>query len=86
MTEPDSRRSTAKWGWIGAIAFVVFVNLLSLGTQGGQCVDYAAGSGAESFCTSGPAIGVEGAWALGILSVLAVAYFIYRLTRSLRAR
>ena len=86
MTDPDSRRSTAKWGWIGAITFVVFVNLLSFGTQGGQCTDYAAGSGAESFCTSGPAIGVAGTWALGIVSVITVAYFIHRFTRSLRAR
>lgn len=86
MMESDSPRSTAKWGWIGAIAFVLFVNLLSFGTQGGQCIDYAVGSGAESFCTSGPAIGVAATWALGIVSLLAVAYFIYRLTRSLRAR
>jgi hypothetical protein len=86
MTEPVSRRSPAKWRWIGAIAFVVLINVLSLGTQSGQCIDYAAGSGAESICTSGPAIGVAGAWALGILSLFAVAYFTYRLTRSLCAR
>jgi hypothetical protein len=86
MTNSVSRRSPVKWRWIGAIAFVVLVNLLSLGTQSGQCVDYAAGSGAQSICSSGPAIGIAGAWAVGILSLFAVAYFIYRLAGSLRAR
>lgn len=86
MTEPMSHRPPAKWRWIIAIAFVVLINVLSLGIQNGQCIDYAAGSGAKSICTSGPAIGVAGAWALGVLSVFVVAYFIYRLSRSLRVR
>jgi hypothetical protein len=86
MTEPMSRRSPAKWHWIVAIEFVVLVNLLSFGTQSGQCFDYAAGSGAESICLSGPAIGSAGACAVGILSLFAAACFIYRLARSLHAR
>ena len=86
MTEPMSHRPPAKWRWIIAIAIVVLINVLALGMQSGQCIDYAAGSGATSICTSGPAIGVAGAWALGVLSLFAVAYFMYRLSRTLRAR
>jgi hypothetical protein len=86
MTEPMSRRPPPKLRWIVAIAFVVLINVLSLGMQSGQCIDYSAESGAKSICSSGPAIGVAGAWALGVLSLFAGAYFIYRFTKSLRAR
>lgn len=86
MTGPMSRRPPAIWRWIGAIAFAVLINVLSFGIQSGQCIDYVAESGAESICTSGPVIGAAGAWALGIMSLFAVAYFIHRLTRSLRVR
>jgi hypothetical protein len=81
-----SRRPPAKWRWIIAIAFVLLIKVLSLGIQSGQCIDYAAGSGAKSHCASGPAIGVAGAWALGVLGLFALAYVINQLSRSLRAR
>lgn len=86
MTEPVLYRSPAKRRWVGAIAFVVPINVLSFGIGSGQCIDYSAESGAESTCTSGPAIGVAGTWVLGILSLFVVAYFIYRLAKSQRVR
>ena len=86
MSEQVSRHPRFQWRWIAAIALVVLINVLSFGMQSGQCIDYSAESGAESVCTSGPAIGMAGAWAVGVLSVLAVAYFVYRFARSSRAR
>ena len=65
-----------------AILLVVVLNLAILGTWGGECVDYAVESGAESSCSVGPTIGPVGAWFFGAVSLLSIAYFTYRLVRA----
>ena len=85
MTGNPQRRFSSRWPWAITILGVVVANVLLLGTQTGQCIDYALESGAESTCTSGPIIGIAGAWVLGIVSLLAVAYCTYRLVQSFRS-
>jgi amino acid transporter len=70
-----------RWPWIVTIAALALVNFLVWETGAGQCVDYTAESGLISTCTSGPAVGWAGAWGISGVSVLIVAYCIYRLAR-----
>ena len=76
-----SPRTASRWPWVAAIVGLVVVNTLLLANQKGVCADYAQGSGLESTCTIGPAIGVPAMWVVGILSILAVAYCLYRIAR-----
>jgi hypothetical protein len=71
----------ARWPWITMIVALAVVNLFVWGTRVGECVDYAANAGKESFCTSGPSVGYPGAWAVSAISVLVAAYCVYRLAR-----
>ena len=65
--------------WLGAAVLVTLaVALLVFGLRTGQCVDYVSGSAGQSSCTSGPAMGVPGAWVLGVGGGLFVAYALYR--------
>lgn len=65
--------------WLGAAVLVTLVvALLVFGLRTGQCVDYVSGSAGQSSCTSGPAMGVPGAWVLGVVGGLFVAYALYR--------
>ena len=84
MTETSQRRAPVRFWWVVAALLVIAVNVLLLGYQAGECVDYPPESGLESTCTSGPAIGIPGTWAVGAVSLLAVIYFIYRLVRPAR--
>ena len=69
--------------WIAASALVaVLVPLIAFGTQVGSCVDYAPGSGSESHCTSGPALGVPGAWLVSAVAWLLAGYGVYRALRA----
>jgi hypothetical protein len=63
------------------IVALAVANFLVWGTRVGECVDYAAGAGKDSFCTSGPSVGYPGAWAISVTSVLIAAYGVYRLAR-----
>lgn len=69
-----------------AILLIALANVVLLGVKVGRCVDYAAGSGLDSYCESGPAIGDAGAWLIGTVSVLAIGFCAYRLVKSPRIR
>lgn len=64
-----------------ASLLLVAVNVLFFGYRVGVCTDYTVESGVESTCTSSPLLGPSGTWVFGILSLFAVAYFVYRLMR-----
>ncbi len=63
------------------IVGLALLNTFAWGYQVGICVDYAADSGRESYCSSGPAIGAPAAVILLVLSVVFAAYTLYRLLR-----
>ena len=85
MNETPLLRSPRWWPWAAAILLTVAGNLVLLGSQGGECFDYVVESGATSTCTNGPALGIPGMWLSGIVSVLAVIYFVWRLVRAIGA-
>ncbi|SDN15445.1 hypothetical protein SAMN05216368_10426 [Cryobacterium flavum] len=60
---------------------IIAVNVVLLGPRTGQCTDYTAESGAVSACRSEPFLGIPGAWAIGIISLAALSYLVYRLVR-----
>lgn len=76
---PTPTRDRARW-LLAAAFTVVAVPLLTFGWQTGQCVDGTVGSGQEGSCTSGPAVGVEGAW---VLCLGAGVFVVYALSRAL---
>lgn len=75
------RGAEPKTRWLIASLVVIAVNILLFGSGVGACTDYIAESGAESTCTSGPILGAQGTWVFMILSLFALAYFIFRLVR-----
>ena len=75
------RKPEPRTRWVIASLLVVVVNVLLFGLTVGECKDYAAESGAVSTCVSGPVLGYPGTWALGILSLFALAYFAHRFLR-----
>jgi hypothetical protein len=79
MTE--SRRRPIRW-LIAAVIALVIVPALAFGNQAGECVDYAADAGVDSYCTSGPAIGYPGAWVLTVAALLFAGYAVWRGFRS----
>lgn len=81
MGETTQARCASRWLWAAAIAVIVVINVLLLGTQGGQCTDYTSAAGVESTCTLGPAIGLPAMWFVGAVSLIAVAYCGYRFVR-----
>ena len=69
-----------RW-FTAALLVVVLVPILAFGFQTGRCVDFTAeaiAAGAESYCTSGPAIGVVGAWVVTVAAVIIAAIAVYR--------
>lgn len=77
----DAGERTALWPWIVLVIVAPAVAFLSLGMQTGYCVDAAPGSGAESFCVTGPVLGP------GVIIVLAfcgllTAVALYRIVRT----
>ncbi len=85
-TTTPGRRPAGAAHWVLLILLAAVVDLLVLGSRAGSCLDAAEGSGAASSCTSGPAIGLPGAWVVGVLSVLVAAYAVFRLVGALRGR
>ena len=79
-TEPaaGSGRGQRRWRWIASILVVLLANVLIFNWRTGYCVDYAPGHG-ESYCTNEPIIGAPGAWTIAVVSVVAIAYCLYRL-------
>lgn len=75
-----SRRSE-RWRWAGGIGGIAVANIAVWGFRVGECADYALEAGAESFCTSGPAIGVPAAGVLALVSAILIGYCAYRLVR-----
>ena len=70
------------WEWIvAALMTVIVVPATAFGYETGVCVDYAVHLPAESYCTSGPAVGVTAAW---LLSVGALVFAVYAVRRGLR--
>jgi len=86
MGEASKLHSPPSWPWAVAILLVIALNVLLLGFQHGECIDYTVESGATSTCTTEPALGIAGTWLLGIVSVLAVIYFARRLVQAIGAR
>jgi hypothetical protein len=84
MSMSPETKLQKKRPWVVAILLAVVLDLALLGTWGGECFDYTTESGAESSCTVGPAIGPVGAWFFGAVSLLAIAYFTYRLIRAFK--
>jgi hypothetical protein len=76
--------SKVDWPWIIAgLGILIVVPLFAFGVQTGECIDYTAESGAESFCTLGPTVGNAGAW---VLTVAAALFCLYAVRRALRRR
>lgn len=70
--------------WIAAAALAaVLVPLIAFGTQVGFCVDYEPDSSFESYCTTGPSLGVPGAW---LVSIIAWLFAVFAVSRGLRAK
>jgi hypothetical protein len=70
------------WGWlVAALVTVVVVPAAAFGYEAADCVDYVVGFPAESYCTSGPAVGVAAAW---LLSAGALMFAVSALRRGLR--
>lgn len=84
MMKDAGSSSSRRWITAAVIA-VVGVPLLAFGFQTGRCVDYAVEVGAESFCGSGPSLGLAGAWLLTVVAVLFTIYAIHRGLRAARA-
>lgn len=84
MTNRQPLSGLGPWSWAIAIVVVVLLALLVVSIQVGECFDYTEGSGLESYCTSGPAVGVTGVWVVAVVSVVVIGYFTYRLFRSRR--
>jgi hypothetical protein len=72
---------SVRWPWITTIVALAVVNFLAWEVRTGRCTDYTAESGLASACTSGPAVGLAGAWGISGVSVLLVAYCVLRLAR-----
>ena len=53
----------------------VGVPILAFGFHSGECIDYVAGAGT---CSSGPAVGIYGAWVLAGVATLLAIYFLYK--------
>lgn len=70
----------SRWAW-GALALVsaAVVFFIANFTQG-ACYDSGADP-AASYCTSGPIVGVAGAWVLWAVWVLLAVYFLRRIIR-----
>ncbi|WP_166872084.1 hypothetical protein [Salinibacterium sp. ZJ450] len=81
MAGSQVSRHPERWRWVLGIVGVAVVVIAVLSFRVGECIDYVPEAGAESFCTSGPAIGVPGAWVLVVVSTLLIGYFVYRLVR-----
>ncbi|WP_167045991.1 hypothetical protein [Salinibacterium sp. ZJ454] len=79
MAGSQVSRHPERWRWVLGIVGVAVVVIAVLSFR--ECIDYVPEAGAESFCTSGPAIGVPGAWVLVVVSTLLIGYFVYRLVR-----
>jgi len=71
---------TALWPWIVLVIVAPTIAFLSVGVQGGYCMDAHPGTGLQSFCTTGPQIG-PGVIILMMLCGLLTAVAIYRIIR-----
>jgi hypothetical protein len=67
--------------WILAVAITVAVNILLFSTLSGTCVDYVNASMADP-CTTEPILGAAGTLAIAALSVVAIAYFVFRIVKA----
>jgi hypothetical protein len=73
------------WPWILLVIVAPVIAFLSVGMQTGYCIDAAPGSGAESYCVTGPVIG-PGVIILFVLCGLLTTFAIYRIVRIAVAR
>lgn len=78
---PDAERRRVSWGWIVFVVVLGVIVLFVTGFGVGECRDASPGSGAESVCTSGPAIGVAGVWVAWIAYALLAAYGLWQAFR-----
>lgn len=85
MDASAAYRSPQWWPWAMAILGVIVLNAFFIGSGGGECFDYGVESGATGTCTSGPMLGIEGTWILGVVSAAAVVYFARRVVRIISA-
>jgi hypothetical protein len=70
------------WGWlVAALVTVMVVPAAAFGYEAADCVDYVVDFPLESYCTSGPAVGVTAAW---LLSAGALVFAVYAVRRGLR--
>jgi hypothetical protein len=67
--------------WLLAAVVVTVAIVLVWGVQGGGC---AGGIGGDADCTSGPVVGVAGAWVLTISGALFVLHALRRGYRQMR--
>jgi hypothetical protein len=81
MTTQRSVRRRLGWAWLIPIPLIAVVTLLLTSTTVGFCADAHPESGAESYCTSGPALGVPGFWLVLVVGVLAAGFFLFRFFR-----
>lgn len=84
--KPVIRPWSGIWPWVIGIILVVLIAVPMVTSRVGRCVDFAEGSVQPSYCVTGPALGVEATWTIGILAVSLVSFFIYGLVQATRAR
>jgi len=73
-TRPRWRQRSLFWV-LAALVTGVGVLVLAFGFRSGECIDYVSGAGT---CSSGPAVGIYGAWALAGVAALLASYFLYK--------
>ena len=63
--------------WVlAALVTAVGIPVLAFGFRSGECIDYIPpGAGT---CSSGPIVGIYGAWVLVGIAALLATYFVYK--------
>lgn len=72
------RTRGSAWWLVAAVLVPAVVVLCAFGLTTGSCSDAAPGTGLESSCTTGPMVGLAGAW---ILSAGAAVFAVCALLR-----
>ncbi|MET0788694.1 MAG: hypothetical protein ABWY33_05560 [Cellulomonas sp.] len=72
------RTRGSAWWLVAAVVVPAVVVLFAFGLTTGSCYEAADGADTQSYCTSGPMVGLPGAW---ILSIGAAVFALYALLR-----
>ncbi len=81
MVDTPLSRRRPQWRWLVLIAILVVFDVLLLGVQRGECVDYAGAAAGQSTCTVGPG---PGEWVFAVISLVVGVHAAHRFVRSAR--